>query len=115
LQVPEVYLLEGKKVVKISKSEVEKIRVKRKVALMKFLKGDRIGILVSTKPGQAQLDKAIGLKKRFLKEGKEAWIFVCDNVDVGQFENFNIDSWVNTSCSGLANDNSDVVNFNELP
>ena len=53
--------------------------------------------------------------KKLRKKGKEVYVFICDEVDVNQFENFNIQSWINTACSGLANDNPQVININELP
>ena len=31
-----------------------------------------------------------------------------------QFENFNIDSWINTACPGLAYDNPLIINHTEL-
>jgi len=115
LQFDEIYLLEGKKIIKISKQEIEEIRVKRKVALMNFLKADKIGILVSTKPGQENMKKAEDLKKKLKEKGKEVYVFVCNNIDINQFENFKVQSWINTACFGLANDNSKIINFNELP
>lgn len=115
LQAPAVYLLEGKKIVKISKEEVERVKIRKRAALMKFLNADKIGILVSTKPGQENLKGAVGLKERLEKKGKEVYVFVCESVDVNQFENFDVQSWVNTACSGLANDNPQVINLDELP
>jgi len=115
LQAPAVYLLEGKKIVRISKEEVERVRVMKKVGLMKFLNADKVGILVSTKPGQENLKGAIELKKKLEKKDKEAYVFICDDIDVNQFENFDVQSWVNTACSGLANDDSQVININDLP
>ena len=82
---------------------------------MNFLKADKIGILVSTKPGQENLKKAEMLKKKLNKKGKEVYVFVCDDIDVNQFENFNIQSWVNTACPGLAKDNSKIINYDGLP
>jgi diphthamide biosynthesis enzyme Dph1/Dph2-like protein len=111
----EVYLLENNKITKVSKQEIEKIKAKKRTALIKFLKFKNIGILVTTKPGQENLIQAIKLKERFEKQGKNAFIFISNNIDINQFENFNIDSWVNTACSGLAMDNPDIINIIDLP
>jgi len=114
-QFDEIYLLESKKIVKISKKEIEEVRARRRGALINFLSADRIGILVSTKPGQENMTQAEELKKKLKKKGKQVYVFVSNNIDMNQFENFNIQSWINTACSGLANDSSKIINFNELP
>jgi diphthamide biosynthesis enzyme Dph1/Dph2-like protein len=115
LQTPILFVLENDKIIKISQSEIDKIKAKRQTALIKFLKAEQIGILVSTKPGQENLNKAIKLKKQLEKQNKEAYIFVSNNIDINQFENFNIGSWINTACKGLAIDNSNIININDLP
>lgn len=116
LQSPIIYTLENNKILKISKKEITKLKAKKKTALMKFLKADKIGILVSTKPGQENLKQAIKLKQKLEKQKnpKQAFIFISNNIDTNQFENFDIDSWVNTACPGLAFDNLDIINIGEL-
>jgi len=114
-QTPALYIIDNKKITQIPKQEINKLKTQRKTALMKFLKADNIGILVSTKPGQNNLDQAIKLKQELNKKGKQPYIFLANNIDTAQFENFNIDAWVNTACSGLAYNNSDIINMDELP
>lgn len=117
LQTSALFVLENSKIIKISQSEINKLKAKRQTALIKFLKAERIGILVSTKPGQENLNKAIKLKKQLenQKIPKQAHIFISNNIDISQFENFNIDSWINTACNGLARDNSSIINISDLP
>lgn len=115
LQTPELFVLENNNIVKISQIEINKLKTRKKTALLKFLNASRIGILVSTKPGQQALDKAIKLKKQLEKQNKESYIFVSNNIDISQFENFNIESWVNTACKGIAMDNSSIINIEDLP
>jgi len=115
LQNSEIYVLDNNKIIKISKEEIIKIENKRKTALLKFLSAENIGILVSTKPGQENLNLAIKLKQKLIKKGKNVFIFLSNNIDINQFENFQIDSWVNTSCSGLTYDNSNIINYSEIP
>lgn len=114
LQAPEIYLLEKDRIIKINNGEIEKLKRKRKTALIKFLNAEKIGILVSNKPGQENLELAIKLRGKIEKKGKAVHIFLSNNIDTGQFENFNIDSWVNTACSGLALDNPNIVNCREV-
>ena len=44
--------------------EIEQLKIKRKTALMKFLNADKIGILVSTKPGQENMKQAQKIKEK---------------------------------------------------
>jgi len=115
LQAPTIFFLEGSKILQIPSKDIEKLKAKKRTALMKFLKADNIGILVTTKPGQEQLKQAEKLKQKLIKQGKQAYIFISNNIDISQFENFNIQSWVNTACPGLANDNPEIINLNEIP
>ena len=114
LQTPILYILENEKIIRVSEKDIEAQKIRKKTALIKFLKAERIGILVSTKPGQENLDKAVKLKADLEKQGKQAYIFISNNIDITQFENFPIDSWVNTACAGLAMDNSSVMNISEI-
>ena len=115
LQTPTLYVLENNKITRIPKADIDKLKAKKKTALIKFLGAERIGILVTTKPGQENLRKAQALKQKLEKQGKQAYIFISNNIDTSQFENFNIQSWVNTACSGLAMDNSKIINIADLP
>jgi diphthamide biosynthesis enzyme Dph1/Dph2-like protein len=110
LQAKEIYLLEASKITKLDPSEIEKHKNKKKAALAKYLMAENIGLIVSTKLGQENLDYALSLKKKIERKGKNTWIFLSNNIDISQFENFNIDSWVNTACPGLANDNPLIIN-----
>lgn len=114
-QTPILYILENEKIVRISDREISKMRAYRKTALMKFLKADRIGILVSTKPGQENMEEAVKLKNNIKKQGKQAYIFISNNIDLNQLENFPIDSWVNTACLGLSMDNASIINIKDIP
>ena len=100
---------------KINNNDIEKYKKIRKAKYVKFLHADNIGILVSTKPGQENLKQAEVLKKKLENKNKKKHIFISNNIDINQFENFNIQSWVNTACPGLANDSSDIINIGDIP
>ena len=111
-----LYVLENNKIIKIPDKEINELKAKRKTALIKFLRADKISILVSTKPGQENLNQAIKLKEKIEKQNnqKKVFIFISNNIDTSQFENFNIDSWINTACAGLSMDNSNIINISEI-
>ena len=104
----------------IRKDDVENLKRKIKIGYIKFLHANKIGILVSIKPGQNRLKDAIKLKNKLKSMKKKGFIFVFDTLDFGQLENFpDIDSWVNTACPRIAIDdfskfNKPVINIDDL-
>jgi len=116
LQDNSVFLLERDKIRKIEDKEIIRIKNQRKAALSKFLTADNIGIIVSCKPGQEKLQEALKIKKTLVEKGKKAYVFVANNISVSELENYNIDSWLNTACPGLALDSLDsrILNTKEL-
>jgi len=108
-----VYIYNINKLEKISEKEIQLFQQRKKSSYVKFLNAKKIGILVSTKPGQQNLKKAIELKNK-LKD-KESFIFLCNNIDTSQFENFpEIQSWINTACPRLDMNDARIVNIGEL-
>ena len=86
---------------RIYEKEIEKLMIKKRAALMKFHHADKIGIIVSTKPGQHYLKSALELKKDLEKKGKKAFIFICDNLNIKEIENFDCKAWINTACPAM--------------
>ncbi|MEM0465810.1 MAG: diphthamide synthesis protein [Candidatus Pacearchaeota archaeon] len=114
LQSNEIYIFENNSLIKIPFKDIEIMRMRLKTSLLKFLSADNIGIIVSTKPGQANLDLAIKIKEKLKSKNKNVFIFLSDNVDVSEFENFDIDSWINTACKGLSYNSPDIINYSDL-
>jgi len=116
LQGNRVYILERDEIKKIDEKEVEKLKIRRKTALLKFLSATSVGILVSCKSGQENLSSALKLKKKLTKQGKKSSIFIADSIDFDELENFKPDCWVNTACPGLMLDypvlNIEDIDFN---
>jgi 2-(3-amino-3-carboxypropyl)histidine synthase len=106
-----VYILEQSKLIKISKQDIESLEKKQKASYLKFLHADKVGILVSTKQGQQNLKKAIDFKK---KSKKKSYIFLSNNIDANEFENFGLNSWVNTACSRMDMNNSSIINIERI-
>jgi 2-(3-amino-3-carboxypropyl)histidine synthase len=95
----------------LEKEEVEKVQKQQQGAFIKFLSSKEIGIIVSTKPGQNRMKKAIELQKK-LKD-KKSYIFVSDTIDYNELSNFPfIECWINTACPRFADEKRGVVNYN---
>jgi 2-(3-amino-3-carboxypropyl)histidine synthase len=101
-----------------TKKDAEQIEKRKKGALLKFYSAKKIGIIVSTKPGQNRMKDALELKKK-LKD-KECYIFVTDTLDFSELENFPfIDCYVNTMCPRIGLDDTiraakPIVNIDDV-
>ncbi|OIO41933.1 hypothetical protein COU56_00980 [Candidatus Pacearchaeota archaeon CG10_big_fil_rev_8_21_14_0_10_31_9] len=85
---------------------------KYKRNLKMFINAKSIGILVTIKPGQNYLMTAKRLKEFLEKQGKKAYIFIDNNLDLRHLENYPfIDAWVNTACPRIGTD--DIVNIKQ--
>lgn len=98
----------------ISKKEVNKIMIKKKASIFKFFDAKNIGIVISSKAGQRINDRELDkLKTFFKKQNKNYYLFVAENTNFSEFDNFNfIDLWINTACPRLSYD--DAVEHNVL-
>jgi len=106
------YVYEKGKMAKISEKEIESFNQRKKVAYTKFLASQKVGVLISTKPGQQNLTKALDLRKKINK--KEIYFFLGDFLSIQEFENFGLNSWINTACKRLDMDSSAIINTEDL-
>ena len=100
----------------IQESELQAIKAKNQAKISKFLILDEIGLLVSTKPGQKQLARALLLKSKIEKAypTKKIFLFISNNFNLSELENFNIQLFINSACRGLANDSSAIISSEEI-
>jgi diphthamide biosynthesis enzyme Dph1/Dph2-like protein len=105
------YLLDHTKFEKISEKDIQNLEKKRKGSYLNFLNQEKVGILVSTKPGQNRLKKALELKKKL---GKKSYLFISNNINTSEFENFRLKSWINTACPRMDMNNNRIVNISEI-
>lgn len=106
-----IYILDSNNLTKIPEQEIGQFQKKQKASYLKFLHTDKIGILISTKPGQQKLERAIKFKQ---KQKKKSYLFLADNINTAEFENFQIDFWVNTACPRIDMDSSEIINIDNL-
>ncbi len=109
------YILEDKTIEKITEKEVKKMEEKEKGMYLKYLNSEKIGVLVTNKPGQQRLKSALDYVKNLKKEGKKkAYMFIANDLNVSEFENFQIDCWVNTACPRMDLTDGNILNLEKL-
>ncbi|MCW8966905.1 MAG: diphthamide synthesis protein, partial [Candidatus Pacearchaeota archaeon] len=108
-----VYLFSNNNLQKISKEDVSSLEKKQKGAYLKYLHSEKIGILVSTTPGQENLKKALEFAKSH--KDKDSYLFIASNINTNEFENFpQIESWINTSCPRMDMNNASIINISQI-
>ena len=96
----------------VDRKEMQKELNKKKANLKKYINAEKIGILVTIKPGQQYLLAAKKLKQQLEKEEKKAYIFIDDTLNPMNYENYPfIDCWINTACPRIGTD--DIININQ--
>jgi len=95
----------------VSEKEIEDYKKKIKGKYLKFLSAEKIGILVSTKPGQNRLKDALKFQKTLKKP---SYILIANIFSENKLENYpDIDIFVNTACSRI--DFKKVIHIDDIP
>ena len=112
----EIFIYDNGKLNKISEQEITKLKKQEKGKLSKFLISDKIGILVSSKPGQSKLKSLNKIKTKLESKypDKKFYTFLTDNINLAELENFQIDFWLNTACPGIELDSSKIINYEKV-
>jgi len=109
------YILEYGKIEKISEKDVKKMEEKEKGMYLKYLNSKKVGVLVTNKPGQQRLKSAINYVRKTKEKGnKKAYMFIANDLNVSEFENFQIDTWVNTACPRMDLTDGNILNLEKL-
>jgi 2-(3-amino-3-carboxypropyl)histidine synthase len=100
----------------LTKKHLQKVLTKQRASMARFLSSNKIGVLVTTKPGQNNIAGALELKKRLEAEQKQVFIFIDETLNLGQLDNFPfVDCWVNTACPRIIQDsNHAMINLWDL-
>ncbi len=104
------FILENGNLKKISQKEIDPLLKRKKGAYLNYLNSEKVGILISTKPGQQRFSESIKTKLK----NKKTYYFISNNINTSEFENFKIDSWVNTACPRMEFDSSKIINISEI-
>ncbi len=92
---------------KLPHSEADSIRKHEKAAITKFLHAGKVGVLISTKSGQAGVQASPGIMASLEKKfpDKKFYRLAFDTLDFSQLENFTfIECFVSTACPRLIDD-----------
>jgi 2-(3-amino-3-carboxypropyl)histidine synthase len=108
-------LLMGK-VSMLDESLVKQYKKKQAIRVEKVLYADVIGILISKKSGQRKPVLAHKIKKTLESLGYKTILFVGDELNPNQLNDYPVDAWINTACPRLIEDNFEkpIVNWNEI-
>ncbi len=88
-------------VFEISEMEMQKTRTRKKATITKFLGADKIGVLITTKKGQAADIDRERLGKKY--PDKQFFYFLTETLNISYLDNFPfIQCWVNTMCPRIA-------------
>lgn len=93
--------LEKNKLEDISEMKTKFVK-QRHVAQALFKDAKKVGILVSTKPGQFNIQLAEEIKKKL---NKKSWIFVFDEITPEKLEGIDLDAYISTACPRIAIEN----------
>jgi len=110
-----IYILEENKLNRISEEDINRLNNMKKASYMNFLNSKKVGILISAKPGQENLKKAIEIRKKLKSryKDKKYYLFIANNINISEFENFsNIQAWINTACPRIEANN--IINTKDI-
>ena len=103
-----IYDPKSKEYRQLEQRELEKLKGLHKGALTRFLASTHIGVLISTKPGQQYLKKALELKKLYPE--KKFYFLVFNTLEWNELENFPfIQMYINTACARIGFDDTNKL------
>lgn len=116
LQNSRVFVFDEGNISEIAQKEIEELKKQKRIQLNKFVLANKLGILISTKPGQENSRKAEQLRERIKKKypEKQVYFFISNNINLAEFENFDIAFWINSACAGLINDSKNLANIDDI-
>ena len=109
-----IYIISQDKIDRITEEEIKKLEARKKAALIKLYSSKELVIIISTKPGQNKQKQAFILKNKLEKQGKKVYLFLADNINLAELENFSLPIYINTACPGLFLDSSKIINLEDI-
>jgi 2-(3-amino-3-carboxypropyl)histidine synthase len=106
----------AKKLEKVDAKKIEEIERKKKGMLTKFISAQRIGVIMTTKAGQANIqagfETIMWLEKKY--QDKKFYYFFVETLNPNELENFPfVQCWINTMCPRIRED-LNILNIEDL-
>lgn len=92
---------------KLISPNIEAFLSRRKAVIARAAAGNRFGIIVSTKPGQARFNLAMKLVENFKRAGRDACLLAMDDVKPEELNDFRLDAFVCTACPRIPIDDAE--------
>ena len=84
--------------------EAEEQRKKRYLVIARALDAKSVGIILSLKSGQINLNVASSLRRKAIEKGLNAYLIAMGDINEDNLLGFKVDTFVNTACPRLAED-----------
>ena len=110
-QKPVMFLDIERRVLEDLSEEMDMMKIRKKMRLEKAKDAKKFGILVSTKPGQNRVKRAVDLKIKLARMGKNVYILAGDYFTAEKLLGLKIDVLVNTACPRIR---EDYEQFNKI-
>lgn len=110
----EVFIFDNHIIDKIGNPEIERQKKIEQGRYSKFLISERVGILASLKQGQENFNLSRKIKTRVSGMKKKVYLFLADDIQVSELENFNLPIYINTACPGLELDSIKLLNYRSI-
>ncbi len=89
----------------ITMQDIKKFLVRELMGIERLKNANKIGIIVSSKPGQERTLEAERLKKKLESLGKKVYLFFSETINPEEFLNYSgLDLLINTACPRLGLD-----------
>jgi 2-(3-amino-3-carboxypropyl)histidine synthase len=89
---------------RLSETDLMRSEKKRHARISKVKSAERLGIIVSPKPGQQRIKQALLLRESLKSDNKKAFIFIANEIKPENFLGFDVDAWINTACPRISED-----------
>jgi len=111
-----VFILGPGGVSRLDDKLIKDFKKKQSIRVSKVLDSKVIGVLVSTKPGQEHELLASKIVSKLEAKGKEAFMFVANELSPSQVNDFPVDAWINTACPRIVEDEFEkpIANWDEV-
>lgn len=111
-----VFIISPDGIKELDKKLVSDFKKKQAIRVSKVLDAKVIGVLVSTKSGQENEKLGIKIVSELRSQGKEAYLFIANELSPLQLNDYPLDAWINTACPRIIEDEFEkpIINWDEI-